>query len=178
MFFAIALLFDDQTSLWVDNNRDGMARNFPPHVTLKGRFSIAPTADPVKIIELIRPLAEQTAFALEFSGPMYIDGKLSWLECSPTAPGFQALAKLHNACQQILPAMDGFQSYVDNSYEGSGYRPHVTLKWSDEGIFVPNSDQVEEHIRIRATATQLAILSYTADAYRRGVDTLATLPLR
>lgn len=177
MFYAIALHLDSHTSRWIETNRSGIACHFPPHITLKGRFSISDSESPTAIIHKVLPLAAQPVFELELSGPKYIGRTLCWLECHRGLVGFDILHTMHSACLHNVSTLPGFESYVPKDFEGQGYRPHATIKWNEEGIFIPDKDRAHEDIRIRAMSIELAVLRYTGDAHRRGVETLKTIPL-
>ena len=170
MYLAIAAALDDHTTEWATIHRHGIARHFPVHITIKGRFIVAETTSLVTVVENIERVFRVPAFAVQLDGPIYIGGTLRWLECLPNRSGHREITALHQACVERILGADYADYCAPGAFELGGYRPHVTLDWSEGGILVPDPERISESISITARVERWILMRYTGDRYRRGVE--------
>ncbi len=172
MYFAIAVLPDEYTGVWVGRQRKGIACNFPVHITIKGRFRIPDEISVDCIVKAVEEVFNLKSFQATLSGPHYIDSKIRWIECKNKLDGFASLNRLHQNCINKLDESLEIESFVPSTFELDGFRPHMTLDWEENGIFVPDKSKITEHIVVRVIIEKWAVLQYTDDARRRGVTTV------
>jgi len=133
--FVIALLLDVPATRALCGQRSGDALYYPPHVTLKGRFSIAREHGVSAIIDSIATSAHMFPwFEAKFAGPVRISPSLWWMECTTDCLGFQAFIGLHrhlldNLSRNRLLDRDD----TAKAFQGNCFRPHISLAWSASG---------------------------------------------
>ena len=177
MRYAIAILPDSIITEWAVINRRGMAKNFPVHITLKGRFNVKPDTSVSEVVSDVASIFAVKTFPVDLNGPIYIDGRIRWVECLTGNQGYDTLKKMHQACVSKLLSASYVDSYrTPGPYELDDFRPHMTLDWDDHGIFIPEDGRIKEDLRIRANFESWVIMEYTEDYLRRGVRVVYSSP--
>lgn len=142
--------------IWCKRTQDYKALRFPPHVTLKGPFSVPQTALPGfagLMNDLCRPLS--STLLTELAGPVFVDPDLIWLEgCADQ--GRNNLRSLHLHALDVFAAVSAIHDHVSAEHIGAGFRPHVTLAWGASKKMM----QLATEVQVSVGVDRIALVSY------------------
>ena len=130
--------------------RGAIARQYPEHITVKGRFGVAP-ADCERLIDLGKAtLSGLLSLKVELRGPHSPGQNLVWYEVADGSAELDRIRAAHVALRQSLQG-EGIlmKDLVDSRYEGNGFRPHFTVclrERQDTGVASAWPDKVRTRI--------------------------------
>jgi hypothetical protein len=132
--YAVFGVLDDSTALLVRplqeqitaRTGNDLARRFPVHVTLRGRFWGLPAA----VSEAFQQAGREgwTKCDLKLSGPAFQPPNLLWLSVELDGTGYSELLRLHKQLEVALKPVLRLDETLP-AHAGTGYQPHVTLAW-------------------------------------------------
>lgn len=111
--------------------RFGLAKRFPLHLTIRGRFLVRPGELASVAREVARGLPKLPAFRAELRGPLQPREDLWWYEILPGHRGFATARQAHELADTVL-AEHGLivRDLTPSAYKGTGFRPHITVSFS------------------------------------------------
>lgn len=132
--------------------RVGLARRYPPHITLRGRFVPGDDISPAMLISIgQRACADVQAVFARTACLEHVTGQLWWYALPPESAACRLAHRAHSKIEGILKkgqviALD----FMEEWHRGGNYRPHVTVSF--DGL-PPNVRKIQPaYIEVRLSA--------------------------